>query len=95
MRGGDRVHAPGIGWLILDAVEAVDFESLTHADALADGFASLNELRRAVRRIYPRQDDDGKTWFRVRFRLEAIEPMQRLAARVRLELDKAVQNNGS
>ncbi|MGA2230316.1 MAG: ASCH domain-containing protein [Tepidisphaeraceae bacterium] len=95
MTGGSRVHAPGIGWLILESVEPIEWDSLTRADARADGFASLKELAAAVRRIYPDMDDDGKSWFRLTFRLDSQDPRLRLAQVVSAELDKAVRCNGS
>jgi len=85
----------GVGWILLDSVEPVSWESLTSADAKADGFDSLDELSRAVRKIYPRMEEDGKSWFRIRFMLDPNDPMRLLAAGVRRELDKAVRNNGS
>jgi len=74
LKAGDRVNAPGVGQLILKEVRAVTWETLTEADAQADGFASLAELNRVIRRIYPDLDRDGKTWFRIRFRLARGAP---------------------
>lgn len=95
LKAGDRVSAPGVGELILQAVEPVQWESLTDADARADGFASMSELTRVIRRIYPNLEQDGKSWFRIKFRPSPAARKRRLAAAVRAELDKAVRGNGS
>jgi hypothetical protein len=95
LKTGDRLTSPGLGVLILQSVEPVEWEALTDADAQADGFASLADLNKAIRRIYPHLDGDGKTWFRIKFHLARAEKKQQLADAVRAELDKAVRDNGS
>jgi hypothetical protein len=95
LKAGDRVRVPGVGELILQAVEPVEWESLTDADAQADGFESMSELSRVIRRIYPNLHGDGKSWFRIKFRAAAASRKRQLAAAVRAELDKAVRGNGS
>jgi hypothetical protein len=94
-QAGDLLTAPGVGSLMLEAVEAVDWTSLTDADARCDGFESMAELNRVIRRIYPDMDGDGKSWFRLRFHQERPSPRRQLAAVVIAELDKAVRGNGS
>jgi uncharacterized protein YqfB (UPF0267 family) len=64
---GDRVYAPGVGWLQIRGIDEVSWESLTDADARADGFASMKELTEAIRELYPNQDGDGRRWYRIRF----------------------------
>jgi hypothetical protein len=39
-------------------VEYKTFGSLTHADAVSDGFSSRDDLHRALRAFYPELDDD-------------------------------------
>jgi hypothetical protein len=95
LKTGDRVYAPGIGYLIMDAVDQMEWNALTQADAIADGFASLSDLDRAIRQIYPNLQGDGKSWFRLKFHLSPSSAMEQLASAVRAELDKAVRNNGS
>lgn len=101
---GDRVYAPGVGWLVLDGVEEIEWDQLTEDDAKSDGFESLADLNRAIRRIYPKLDGDGKQWFKLRFHLHETAEIpddpksatrRELAAAVRAELDKAVQLNRS
>jgi hypothetical protein len=95
LRAGDRVFSPGVGELVLQAVEPIEWATLTDDDAVSDGFASLTELNRMIRRIYPNLDGDGKTWFRLRFGPPPNGKRHRLASAVRAELDKAVRGNGS
>ena len=75
LRAGEEVFAPGLGWLTIEVVEAIELNSLKESDARADGFASLRELRTALRDLYPDQDTDGKCWFRVSFTLS--RPIER------------------
>jgi hypothetical protein len=42
------------------------------ADARADGFESLRDLRRALRDLYPDHAKDGKRRFRVSFTLSRL-----------------------
>jgi hypothetical protein len=103
---GDHVKTPGVGTLVLDSVNSIEWDSLTDADAAADGFASLAELNRIIRRIYPDIANDGKSWFKLHFHLESPRPSKppkatqtivrkQLVAAVRAELDKAVHASGS
>jgi hypothetical protein len=80
LRTGQEAFAPGVGWLAIEAVEAVELSSLRYADAQADGFASLRELRRVLQELYPEQAHDGKRWFRVAFTLSrTVAPPSRAA----------------
>ena len=69
LRAGQEAFAPGVGWLAIEAVEPVELSGLGDADARADGFASLRELRRVLLELYPDHARDGKHWFRVAFTL--------------------------
>jgi hypothetical protein len=106
LKPGDRVQTPGIGTLVVDSVCSIEWERLTDADASADGFASLAELNRIIRRIYPDIANDGKSWFKLHFHVEPARPAKppkdiqtivrkQLVAAVRAELDKAVHGSGS
>jgi hypothetical protein len=75
VKAGRRAFAPGVGWLAILAVEAVEIAALSDADALADGFPSADELRRVLVELYPEQMSDGKAWFRVAFTLD--EPLKK------------------
>jgi hypothetical protein len=69
VRAGQIVNSAGIGRLEIASVDRIEWANLTEGDARDDGFASLAELDRAVRRIYPRIDGDGRSWFKIRFRV--------------------------
>ena len=116
---GDRVFSPSVGWLRINSCDRIELDDLKEADAKADGFASLKELHRVLRRLYPTSATAGRQWYRIAFVLEkssvekspaSPKPVrtqrrpktpregsakQRLAAQIRLELDKAVRASGS
>ena len=69
LRAGQEAFAPGVGWLAIEAVEPIELSTLREADAQADGFASMRELRRVLLELYPEHAKDGKRWFRVAFTL--------------------------
>jgi hypothetical protein len=69
LRAGQIVGSDGIGRIEIAAVEPVEWDTLTQADAQADGFDSLADLQRALRRIYRQIDGDGRSWFKIRFRV--------------------------
>jgi hypothetical protein len=68
---GRRAFSPGVGWLLIEAIEVVALRELSAADAKADGFVTAREMRRELKEIYPTEKSDGKRWFRVRFTIEA------------------------
>ncbi|HET6250301.1 MAG TPA: ASCH domain-containing protein [Tepidisphaeraceae bacterium] len=61
--------SPGLGWLRVLAVEMVELEKLSDADAKADGLETVAALRDILTTFYPQHDNDGKKWFRVVFTL--------------------------
>lgn len=67
LRAGREAFAPGIGWLAIERVEPIELDALDDADAHADGFASLGDLRAMLDALYPDHASDGKRWFRVCF----------------------------
>lgn len=68
---GGRVYTLGLGWLTIGNVEIIEFESLGEDDAKADGFDSLAELKKAIDKIYPDYQTDGKQWYRIYFTWDA------------------------
>jgi hypothetical protein len=74
VHAGRDAYVPGFGWLVIEAVEPIELAQLSDADAVADGFASLSALLAALKELYPDQADDGKRWFRVRFRRRDVTP---------------------
>jgi hypothetical protein len=101
LRSGSRAYSLGIGWLSILSCEKIELNDLTAADARADGFKSLKELRKTLAQIYPDCASDGKHWFKVIFELEKPKTLSDRAARsqvarqMRAELDKAVRQSGS
>ena len=75
LRAGQEAFAPGVGWLAIERVEPVELDALADADARADGFESLGDLRLLLLALYPDHASDGKQWFRVCFSMtRAVEP---------------------
>jgi hypothetical protein len=101
LRGGTRAFAPGFGYLSILSCEEVKLKDLSPADARADGFASLRQLRKTLARIYPNCAKDGRRWFRVVFAPENSPnsptgcARRDLARQIRAELDKVVRQSGS
>ena len=73
MRAGQRSYIPGAGPIRLTAVEEVDLDGLTDADARPDGFDSAAELRAEIARLYPQQLAAGYRAYRVAFQLTPAE----------------------
>lgn len=74
VRPESKAYSPGLGWLAIDSVDAIELESLGDEDARSDGFQTADEMRALLRTLYPQHASDGKRWFRVRFRLSAEPP---------------------
>lgn len=66
---GQQAFSPGLGWLAIESVDAIELDGLSDSDATDDGFATVTELRQLLFSMYPKHASDGKRWFRVRFRL--------------------------
>jgi hypothetical protein len=81
VRVGRRAFSPGLGWLSIEAVDPVAWDELDDADASADGFATAIEMKRLLLEIYPGHENDGKQWFRVRFRLNELQKKPRVDQR--------------
>jgi hypothetical protein len=69
VRAGQVSYTPGLGRMKILAVDVVpSLDALTEEDAVADGFASLKELRAELRNIYgPLAKPAGRTLFRIKF----------------------------
>jgi len=65
LKPGEIVLIPGAGVAEVTSVERVGFDELDETDADLEGFASVEELVKTLKRIY---GDVGPFW-RVRFRL--------------------------
>ena len=69
MRDGQRSYIPGAGYIRIDRVEQVQLEELTDQDAIPDGFATAESLRRELNEIYADKIANGYQAFRVVFHL--------------------------
>ena len=69
MKAGQRSYVPGAGPIRVLAVDEVSLAELTDADARPDGFASADQLREEIARLYPGQSAGDYRAFRVVFEL--------------------------
>ncbi len=67
MKSGQRSYIPGIGYIRVTVVEAVEIDHLTDADAHPDGFATAEALREELNSIYGDKLEAGYQAFRVAF----------------------------
>jgi hypothetical protein len=69
MKSGQRSYIPGVGYIHVERVEPIEIAALTDADALPDGFASAELLRRELAELYARELAAGHRAYRVVFRV--------------------------
>lgn len=69
VRAGGTAFSPGLGYLAIESVDAVELSALDAKDAIDDGFASVRQMRRELKKLCNPSRADGKSWFRVRFHL--------------------------
>jgi hypothetical protein len=67
---GDTVKAmrrnhPAFATLAIEKVKPARLEELTASDARLDGHASVDDLRLALSRLYPSEEEFEVIWFRV------------------------------
>jgi hypothetical protein len=73
---GTTALVPGVGKLRITSCDRIDLKSLKPADARADGFSSLTELRKVLQELYPDQAHDGRQWYRVAFEVISVLPQK-------------------
>jgi hypothetical protein len=73
MRAGQRSYIPGAGYVRVTAVDEVRLEALRDEDARPDGFATADELRGEIARLYPDAQSSGYKAYRVVFHLSPDE----------------------
>lgn len=66
VRAGQKDTIPGVGPIWIDSVEKVSLDDLTDADAIPDGFSSLDALKKELHDIY---GDGALNFYRIRFHL--------------------------
>ena len=91
MKPGQRSYIPGIGYISILAVDPVELDRLTDADARPDGFASAALLREEIRSLYAEKLQKGFLAFRIRFAVFPPKEQQRMAEE-RERLKKARQS---
>lgn len=69
MKPGQRSYIPGAGYIRIAEVDEVKLDQLTDEDAVPDGFATADELRREIRQLYPAQLAAGYSAFKIVFSL--------------------------
>jgi hypothetical protein len=69
MRAGQRSYIPGVGYIRVTAVDEVRLEALSDDDARPDGFATADELRGEIARLYPEAQSSGYKAYRILFHL--------------------------
>lgn len=69
MRASQRSYIPGVGYIRITAVDPIELDSLTDADARPDGFPTARLLREEIERLYPEQLANGYQAYRVVFSL--------------------------
>ena len=67
MRSGQRSYIPGVVHIRITAVEPVEIDALTDADAIPDGFPSAAALQHELRTIYGDKLAQGHTALRIAF----------------------------
>jgi hypothetical protein len=90
MRVGQRSYIPGAGYILIDSVDAVELDALTHEDAVRDGFESVESLRAEIESLYPQGSTQGRRPYRVRFSL--LPPEEQEKARQAKQTKKNRQN---
>jgi len=77
LRPGQRSYIPGAGYIRITAVDQVELDELTDADARPDGFETADQLRAEVTRLYAQQVAQELHAFRIRFELLPPEQQRR------------------
>lgn len=77
-RPGQRSYIPGAGYITIETVDRVEWDALTDADAVPDGFETAEALRNEIRTLYADRLDAGFRLFKVVFRLLPPDEQARL-----------------
>jgi hypothetical protein len=80
MKIGQHSYIPGVGYIRVASVDAVQLAELTENDALRDGFASADLLRREIAELYPEKLAAGYQAYRIRFRVLSAEEAEAFKA---------------
>ena len=77
MKVGQRSYIPGVGYIGIDAVDQVELDELTDADARLDGFENVAVLREELETLYGDRLEAGEGIYRVRFHVLPEELQQK------------------
>ncbi len=80
MKPGQRSYIPGVGYISIVEVDAVELDSLTDADAVPDGFATADLLRAEILSLYAVEMAAGFQPYRVRFAVFPPEIQKQMKA---------------
>jgi hypothetical protein len=67
MRPGQKSYIPGVGKILITAVEMVALDALTDSDATPDGFPTAAALREELTTLYGDKLHDGYQAYRIAF----------------------------
>jgi len=81
MKAGQRSYIPGAGPIRIVALDEVQLDELTDADARPDGFETAQELRREIARLYADRVAGVYRAYRIVFELLPAEESSRPKAR--------------
>ena len=95
MKPGQRSYIPGIGYISIDDVQAVELDRLTDADAVPDGFETAELLRHELRTIYTEEIAKGFLAYRIRFSVFPPKEQQRMKEEKRLKKERQIKQKQS
>jgi hypothetical protein len=77
MRDGQRSYIPGVGYIRIAQVQAVELDELNEQDARRDGFPSADALRNELQELYREKLAEGHQAYRVSFRVLPTEEQKK------------------
>lgn len=92
LKPGQKDTIPGVGPIWIDSVEKVSLDDLTDADAIPDGFPTIDALKAEIREIYG--DEHGGNFFRVRFHVLRADELEKRAVLPVPKSSKEKENAG-
>lgn len=81
MRVGQRSYIPGVGYILIDAVDQVELDELTEQDAIRDGFASIDLLQQEIVQLYPSEKSNDTQPYRIQFTLLPPDQQKKSASK--------------
>jgi hypothetical protein len=78
MKQGQRSYIPGIGYITISGVQEVALNELKDSDAVPDGFATADALRKELHSLYAERIQQGFRAFRIGFRVLSPQEQERV-----------------